>query len=93
MPDTGFRSVSPRARTPIIDRMRAQARARRVRGMERRLEKEYCTAAMQMRRERRRVIVVVRVLIRCSGGASASSGRESLSGWSFQGVGVSGGLS
>lgn len=72
MPETGFRSVSPRARTPIIERRRARTTARMVayRGM--RVPKVMWVAPMQISIDARRPMKTIRLLTRCSGGASTS---------------------
>ena len=73
IPDTGLRSVSPRARTPMIESRRARKMAIRVEEKGMRLPKTVWTAAMQKNIDRTKRIVVVCVLTRCSGGASGSS--------------------
>ena len=85
IPETGFRSVSPRARTPIMLSRRARTRAKMVRVMEIMPRKEYWTAKTQKARERARPKRVVFTPIRCSGGASYSSSSSSSAGEGFAG--------
>lgn len=77
MPETGLRSVSPRARTPMRERSSARRRERTVRGRGMRLAKTMCVEAIQRTREKRRPPQTMRFETRCSGGASRSASAPS----------------
>ena len=74
MPETGLRSVSPRARTPTMERRAPRRMERRVACRGIRAPKTSCTAPMQIRMERREKRRTMRVGTRWDGGASGSGG-------------------
>lgn len=86
MPETGFRSVSPSARTPMMLSTKARSKANSVKEIEIMPRKENWTEKTQNPSESRSPINVVLTPIRCSGGASWSSSGSSPAFGGFEAV-------
>ena len=72
IPETGLRSVSPRARTPMTERKRARRMAMRVAYIGTREPKTIRTEMIQRTMDVRKPIVTTRLDIRWEAGASGS---------------------